>query len=212
MRQALGAKLHGVIRRDLHEQNRASWNLATRAHNSHKHDQAAFFRDGGSTLFPEEIALLGELRGKRLVHLQCNAGQDTLSLVALGASVVGVDISDEAIAFARALSLESGIAAEFVRADVLDWLGDIARSESRFDLAFCSYGVVGWLSDLEPWAHGIHEVLEPGGRLVYVDFHPLVWSLDEQFRFAKDPYFAPGRVFTDPVRDYVALGTVVLKT
>ena len=43
---------------DLHEANRASWNAATRAHNTHKVDQAAFHRGGGSTLFPEELALL----------------------------------------------------------------------------------------------------------------------------------------------------------
>ncbi|HHR0412405.1 TPA: class I SAM-dependent methyltransferase, partial [Pseudomonas aeruginosa] len=37
------------MRSDLHEANRLSWNAATRAHNSHKADQAAFFRNGGST-------------------------------------------------------------------------------------------------------------------------------------------------------------------
>ena len=36
------------MRRDLHEANRLSWNEATRAHNSHKGDQAAFFRAGAS--------------------------------------------------------------------------------------------------------------------------------------------------------------------
>lgn len=43
---------------DLHEANRLSWNAATVAHNSHKGDQAAFFRAGGSTLYPEEIELV----------------------------------------------------------------------------------------------------------------------------------------------------------
>ena len=91
-----------MIRRPLHEQNRLAWNEATRAHNSHKGDQAAFLRGGGSTLFPEEIELLGDLRDRPLVHLQCNAGQDTLSIASrLGARVTGVDISDEAIDFAR---------------------------------------------------------------------------------------------------------------
>jgi hypothetical protein len=52
-----------TLRKDLHEANRASWNEATRAHNAHKCDQAAFFRAGGSTLFPEELALLGDVRG-----------------------------------------------------------------------------------------------------------------------------------------------------
>lgn len=49
-----------TVRRDLHEQNGVSWNAATVAHNSHRGDshrgdQAAFLRDGGSTLFPEEL-------------------------------------------------------------------------------------------------------------------------------------------------------------
>lgn len=185
---------------DLHEANRASWNAATRAHNAHKRDQAAFHRSGGSTLFPEELALLGDLTGLRVAHLQCNAGQDTVSLAARGARVTGVDISDEAITFATQLAADSGIAAEFVRADVIDWL---AATDERFDVVFCSYGVVGWLSDLGAWARGIQRVLAPDGRIVYVEFHPLVWSLDGGFRFSRDPYFAPGRVFTDPVEDYV---------
>lgn len=91
------------MRKDLHEANRLSWNAATVAHNSHKGDQAAFFRRGGSTLFPEELDLLGDIAGLSLLHLQCNSGQDSLSLAQLGADVTGVDISDEAIAFARRL-------------------------------------------------------------------------------------------------------------
>src|SRR3712207_1106866 len=126
------------MRKDLHEENRIAWNAATVAHNSHKVDQAGFLRGGGSTLYPEEIELLGDLTGKSLVHLQCNAGQDTLSLAQLGATVVGVDISDEAIAFAQQLSGESGIPATFVRSDVFDWLADAATKPERYDVVFSS--------------------------------------------------------------------------
>ena len=63
------------MRKDLHEENRLSWNAATVAHNSHKGDQAAFFRNGGSTLRPEELGLLGDVKGLSIVHLQCNAGR-----------------------------------------------------------------------------------------------------------------------------------------
>jgi 2-polyprenyl-3-methyl-5-hydroxy-6-metoxy-1,4-benzoquinol methylase len=86
------------------ETTRRSWNVATRNHNAHKGDQAAFLRAGGDVLFPEELELLGDLRGKRLVHVQCNAGQDTLCLARRGAVATGVDLSDEAIRFARELS------------------------------------------------------------------------------------------------------------
>ncbi|GHO72507.1 hypothetical protein KSD_02780 [Ktedonobacter sp. SOSP1-85] len=45
----------------MHEENRLSWNAATDAHNSHKGDQAAFFRNGGNKLHAEEKALLGDI-------------------------------------------------------------------------------------------------------------------------------------------------------
>src|ERR687895_2658471 len=96
---------------DLREQNRLSWNAVVGAHDSHRGDLAGFLREGGSTLFLEELALLGDLKGKTLVHLQCNSGGDSLSLASLGATVTGVDISDEAISSARRFSTETGIPA-----------------------------------------------------------------------------------------------------
>ncbi|MGH7751436.1 MAG: class I SAM-dependent methyltransferase, partial [Gemmatimonadales bacterium] len=159
--------------REYHEQNRLAWNEATKAHNSHKGDQARFLREGGSTLFPEEVDLLGQLQGKRLLHLQCNAGQDTVSLAKLGAVCTGVDISDEAVAFATRLSAESGIPATFVRSDVYDYLAEAAAKGEQFDRVFSSYGAICWLSDLAGWGRGIASLLAPGGRFVLVEFHPL---------------------------------------
>ena len=195
-----------MIRKDQHEENRLSWNAATEAHNSHKQDQARFLRDGGSTLFPEEIELLGDLQGRSLLHLQCNAGQDALSLVGLGARVTGVDISDVAIEFARQLSIDSGISAAFERADVYDWLAEAAEQSRQFDVVFASYGALVWLSDLYPWAGGVAKVLKPGGRFVLVELHPfaMVFDYDWSHRF---PYFGQGQAITwaDGVGDYVAM-------
>ncbi len=178
---------------------RRSWNHATRNHNAHKGDQARWLREGGDTLFDEELVLLGELADKRVVHLQCNAGQDSLCLARRGARVTGVDLSDEAIAFARRLSDESGIPARFVGAELVSWL---ASTDERFEVAFTSYGTTGWLPDLDAWARGVTRVLEPGGVLVYVEFHPLRWSFDDELRLTKDDYFAKGP-YRDPVGDYV---------
>ncbi len=183
------------------DDTRRSWNLATRNHNSHKGDQAAFFREGGDVLFPEELELLGELEGRDIVHLQCNAGQDTLGLARRGAKVLGVDLADEAIAFARGLSEGSGISARFISAEVVEWL---ETTDERFDIAFTSYGTTGWLPDLEAWARGVERVLTPGGIFVYMEFHPLIWSLGEDGRLSGDDYFQT-TPFRDPVGDYVAL-------
>ncbi len=194
-------------RRAIHEQNRLSWNEATKAHNSHKADQAKFFREGGQKLYEPEIELLGDLRGMSVLHLQCNAGQDTLSIKQLGAAeVTGVDISDEAIDFASGLSADSGVAATFHRADVYDWLAEAARGEKRWDIVFCSYGAIIWLSDLNAWAKGIVSLLKPGGRFVTVEFHPIEMMFDEDLRHAW-PYSTssgPPMTWDDGILDYVA--------
>jgi SAM-dependent methyltransferase len=189
--------------RDAHEQNRRSWNAATVAHNRHKGDQAAALRRGEGTLFPEELDLLGDVAGRDLVHLQCNSGQDTLSLALCGARVTGVDLSDEAVTFATSLARDAGIPGRFVRSDVFDWF---EATPDRFDVAFASYGAVGWLSELGGWGRGLHRVLRPGGRFVLVEFHPFGLT------FGRDgarvyPYSTHGVAIVEPggVNDYVAV-------
>ena len=161
----------------LHENNRQVWNEVTPVHNSHKLDQAAFLRNGGSTLFPEEIKLLGEVKGKSLLHLQCNAGQDTLSLAQMGAHIVGVDISDEAISFAERLAIDAGIPARFERSDLYDWFETAISEGQRFDRIIASYGAVMWLSDIQTWGQSLAKLLNPGGRFVLVEFHPMIRML-----------------------------------
>ena len=186
-----------------HEINRLSWNEATRAHNGHKGDQAAFFRAGGNTLFPEELSLLVDIAGKEILHLQCNCGQDSLSIAQhLGAIVTGVDISDEAIRFARQLSQDSGINASFIRADVYDFFSDESQ---RYDIVFSSYGVHCWLSDLAAWGRGIAGCLKRGGRFVLVDFHPVFAMLDEEWQLSHDYMGGICHEFESGVGDYVAL-------
>ena len=194
-----------MTHRDLREQNRRSWNAVVVAHNSHRGDLATFLRGGGVTLFPEERALLGELDGKALAHLQCNSGGDSLSLARLGGADTGVDISDEAIATARALSAKTGIPALFERSDVYDWLKEVASSGRRFDVVFSSYGVVCWLPDLGAWAEGVAAVLKPGGRFVLVDFHPAAEMFDEHWNHARAyPCGGEPLLLDEGVGDYVA--------
>lgn len=186
---------------ELHQANRQSWNTATRAHNSHKGDQAAFLAQGGSTLFPEELRLLGPVEGVDVLHLQCNCGQDSLSLARLGARVTGVDISDEAVEVAQQLSAASGIAADFVRSDVYDYLNQ--SPGQAFDLVFSSYGALCWLSDLDRWARGVAACLRPGGRLVLMEFHPFWMVFDEQWKPRYDYRQSTPYLWSQGVSDYV---------
>jgi SAM-dependent methyltransferase len=185
----------------INEQNRRSWNAAVPAHASHRPHLAAFLRAGGLTLFPEERELLGEVAGTRLLHVMCNTGQDTLSLAALGAEATGVDLSDAAIAEARRLSVETGIAARFVHDDVYTYLA--AASAGAFERVYAGYGVICWLPDLAAFARGVARVLAPGGRFVLMEFHPLSNMFDQEWRLAHG-YPAGGARLTLPgVGDYV---------
>lgn len=185
------------------EQNRRSWNAVVPAHTSHRADEAAFLRDGGSTLFPEEMALLGEIRGCRLLHLLCNTGADSLSLAAQGAIVTGVDLSDAAIAYARELSAASGIPATFVQADVYEFLATAAADGLRFDLIYAGYGVICWLRDLNSFAAGIARVLAPGGRFALMEFHPTSNMLSADWRLAYDYPHGGAPLELPGVGDYV---------
>jgi SAM-dependent methyltransferase len=197
-----------VERRELREQNKLSWNGAVGAHDSHRGDLAGYLRAGGSTLFPEELELLGDLEGKSLAHLQCNSGGDSLSLILRGAAVTGVDISEEAVSSARRLSAEAGIPAGFERADVYDWLEEAARRGRRFDAVFSSYGIVCWLPNLEAWARGIAAVLKSGGRFVLMDFHPAADMFDERWACARAyPSGGEPLLLEEGVGDYVAGST-----
>ena len=195
-----------MLRKHLHEDNRVAWNVATDAHNSHKLDQAKYFREGGSTLYAEEKGLLGDINGLSVLHLQCNSGQDTLSIAKLGASVTGVDISDTAIEFAKQLSKESGIPAIFERADIYDWMEEAAARGARYDIVFSSYGFLYWLSDVEGWTRGVASLLKPGGRFVMIEFHPVSHIFEYDWTHRYD-YFKAGRALTyeNGIGDYVAM-------
>ena len=177
------------------EANRLSWNDAIQARNRHKGDDATFFRGGGNTLDPEERAFLGDITGSSVVHLQCNCGEDTLSLAQLGAIATGVDISDTAIETARSLSQSCGIPATFHRMDVYDWLEQAVQATHRFDVVFCSYGSVIWLPDLISWARGIATILKPGGRFALLEMHPVLLMFEHNWTLAF-PYSSEGKALT----------------
>lgn len=183
-----------------HEDNRQSWNAATRQHHSHKPDLINRYKEGWNNLYPEDMELLGNLTGKSVVHLQCNDGQDTLSIARhVGGTVTGVDISDEAINFARRMSDETGIHATFIRSDIFDWF---EKNTEAYDVVYTSYGAINWISSIREWAQGIMETLKPGGKLVLVEFHPLIGMYENDWTLQYD-YMGSSHEESEGVGDYV---------
>lgn len=186
---------------DYHEQNRRSWNAATQRHHSHKPDLVERYAQGYNNLYREDMDLLGDLTGKRVVHLQCNDGQDTLSIAKhLNGDVTGIDISDYAIDFARQFSEETGIPATFIRSDIFDWF---ENNDTRFDVIYTSYGAINWVSNLDAWAQGIIKTLAPGGKFVMIEFHSLAKIFDPDWTLTYD-YMSGHIEDSFGVGDYVA--------
>jgi SAM-dependent methyltransferase len=149
--------------------NRTLWNAWTDLHVKSAYYDVAGFKAGKSSLKGIELAELGDVAGKALLHLQCHFGMDTLSWARRGAEVTGVDFSDQAIAMARALAKEINQPARFVQSE-LSRLPDVL--EEQFDIVYTSYGVLFWLPDLRRWAEVIAHFLKPGGAFYIVEYHP----------------------------------------
>lgn len=124
--------------------------------------------------------------GKKLLHLQCHFGLDTLSWARLGAEVTGVDFSDEALGTARKLAAELNLPARFIHADLTAEKIDLG---DPYDIIVTSYGVLSWLPTLAPWARLIAENLVSGGIFHIAEFHPVLAMMDEEGRSLKYPYF-----------------------
>jgi SAM-dependent methyltransferase len=163
--------------------NKDLWNQRTAVHKDSDFYDLAGFKAGADVLTPIERKELGDVKGKKMLHLQCHFGMDSLNWSRLGADVTGVDLSDAAINEAKKLNDELNLNAKFHCCNVYDLHPDNnpAFEKAGFDIIFTSYGVIGWLPDLDKWAGIIAYYLKPGGIFYMAEFHPVVWMFDDEF-------------------------------
>lgn len=185
--------LSGVMDHDPIAGNRALWDELTPIHAGSAFYDLEGFRAGRSSLYRIEREELGEeVAGKRLLHLQCHFGLDTLSWARMGAEVTGVDLSPRSIELARALADELTINAHFVCASLYELPSVL---EASFDIVYTSWGVLAWLPSLTRWADLIAHYLEPDGVFYMAEFHPVVNGFGDDDRPGLvDPYFHTGEV------------------
>lgn len=162
------------------------WNTRTDVHVTSEFYGVEGFVQGNEALNSIELALLGDVQGKTILHLQCHFGMDSIALSRRGAKVCGVDFSENAIIEARKLATRCGADTRFIESDVLK-LNEVL--DEQFDIVFTSYGTIGWLPDLDAWAGIVQRFLKPGGKLVFAEFHPVVWMFDNDFAKVAYSYF-----------------------
>jgi SAM-dependent methyltransferase len=172
------------------ELNRSWWDERVPIHTASDFYDVDAFRAGAETLNAFELEEVGPVTGKRLVHLQCHFGLDTLSWARHGASVVGLDFSRPATEAARDLAAELDLEAAFVAADLYDAVEALGRE--RFDVVYTGLGALNWLDDLPRWAAIVTELLRPAGFLYLSEFHPFAEVFaDEDLTVAYDYFHDP---------------------
>jgi SAM-dependent methyltransferase len=98
-------------------------------------------------------------RGARVLDAGCGVGYGTAHLAQVAERVVGVDVSDDAVAYAHAHY--AGPNVEFLVADVLE----LPFADDSFDVV-CSFEIVEHVANAERFVAELARVLRPGGRLV----------------------------------------------
>jgi len=161
-----------------YDANRARWDESVAIHVASESCDLEGFLRGEKTLCPPELAEVGDVRGKSLLHLQCHFGMDTLNWARLGATVTGLDFSPAAIEQARALAQQVGIAdAKFVQANIYDAHKVL---HEQFDIVYTGIGALCWLHDIRGWAHIAAGFVKRGGFLYVYDGHPMLSTLDDE--------------------------------
>ncbi|MFI8963500.1 class I SAM-dependent methyltransferase [Streptomyces sp. NPDC053493] len=167
---------------DWYEANRARWDERVPIHTASEFYDLEAFRSGKDPLRDFELAEVGDVTGRSLLHLQCHFGQDTLSWARHGAArVVGLDYSEPAVEAARSLAADLGLTPEqatFVAADVYD--AAEAVPDSSYDIVYTGVGALCWLPDIDRWAETAASLVSPGGFLYLSEFHPLTDVFDDE--------------------------------
>ncbi|MFI8290601.1 class I SAM-dependent methyltransferase [Streptomyces sp. ms191] len=198
---------------DWREANRARWDERVPIHAASAFYDLDAFRAGKEALRDFELAEVGDVTGRSLLHLQCHIGLDTLSWARHGAAqVVGLDFSEPAVETARALAADLGYTpdrAAFVAADAYD--AAEAVPDSSYDIVYTGTGALNWLPDLDRWAETAASLVAPGGFLYVAEFHPLTDSLDDETgsRIVNDYFVREPWVDTSP-GTYADLGAATV--
>jgi SAM-dependent methyltransferase len=206
------------IPEDWRDLNRANWDERVAVHiaapNAYNLDA---LRAGSRRLDPIATDVLGPVAGKRVLHLQCHFGMDTLVMARQGASATGLDFSSPAIAAAKSLAAELGLSdrARFIEADIYDAL-TVLPEHGTFDRVFVSWGALCWLPDILSWARIIATFLNNGGFLALAEAHPFMYVFDSNKAAPGEmpvwctPYLEREALVWDQPRDY-ADPTVLLR-
>lgn len=157
------------------EANKKAWASVAKDHYDHFKKE---FESNTYRFNPIILQELGDISGKKILHLQCNTGADSIYLAKLGAEVTGVDLVPENIYFAKTLAKDLNVnGVNFIESDIMTLMD---HHQGAYDIVFTSDGAIGWLPDLKRWGQTIKSYLKSDGFFYAHDSHPFYLMLDEE--------------------------------
>ena len=112
---------------------------------------------------------LPEVDGRDVIELGCGTAYVSAWLARRGARPVGIDVTPERLATARALQAEHGLDLPLIEGGA----EAVSLPDDSFDIAISEYGASLWC-DPEAWIPEAARLLRPGGWLWLLTNTPLV--------------------------------------
>lgn len=124
----------------------------------------------GMWAVPEaELRMLpADMRGMRAVELGCGTGYVSAWMAQRGATVTGIDASENQLATARRLARDHGLALTLIHGNA----ESTPFEDDSVDFVISEYGAAIWC-DPYAWIPEAQRILRPGGRLTFLGHHPL---------------------------------------
>jgi ubiquinone/menaquinone biosynthesis C-methylase UbiE len=157
---------------------------------------------------PTLTELVGGVAGRDVLALACGQGRDARLLARLGATVTGVDASEEMLRHARRLEADDACGIEFVQGDAQDLA---AFADSSFDGVVCHMALMD-IPGLAPTIASVSRVLRESGWFVFSIVHPCFgghvavvtdYLLDHRYAKRVPPEWLPSHAYHRPLGRYV---------
>jgi ubiquinone/menaquinone biosynthesis C-methylase UbiE len=140
----------------------------------------AFLGDIGFVWGPEGLTeasagVLGPVAGRDVLEVGSGAGQCSRWVRSQGGRAVGLDLSWRQLQHSRRIDDETGV----VVPSVLATATHLPFADASFDVVFCSFGALQFVSDIDDAVAEAARVLRPGGRFAFSITHPSRWSFPD---------------------------------
>lgn len=166
-----------VSESDSRRANRADWDAYADEYQATHGD---FLGDIGFVWGPEghqenELGVLGDVSGKKVLEVGSGAGQCARWLRSQGAEAFGLDLSERQLQHSRRIDEQTGVAVP----SVCGTATALPFADDTFDVVFSSFGALQFVADDVDMVAEIARVLRPGGTFAFSVTHPIRWAMPD---------------------------------